>query len=249
MPGSIIDRGFKTGIGGFLAGAASVFWGLRRMMQDSELRGLAVIPFGLTLLVYAGLLTAVFFVTPWLFEGLKPEGGYQLWLWWSAVVIAVIAMLALAAILFTAVVELVGGPFYDKMAVRLLDEQGIGWSDPGFVKGAVPDLLRSLVLAVPAFVCWALGFIPAIGLFFWAIGMLIAWFGLGASAINPALQMTGHQPGQRNRWFLRYLSTTLGVGAVIAASLFIPLLGIISIPAAVIGSTQLYLKTGDRTPM
>jgi CysZ protein len=244
----MLDRGFNKGIGGFVTGAASVVWGLGRLMRDAKLRGLAVLPLGLAILIYVAIATGTVFLTPWLLGGLKPDDGW-VWVWWFGVIVATLGLLVVAALLFTAIVELVGGPFYDKMATHLLDEQGIAWKDTTFLAGAIPDLVRALVLAVPALVCWALSFIPFVGFFFVAIGVLLVWFGLGAAAINPALQMTGHAPPQRNRWLLKYLWTTLGVGAVVAGSLFIPLFGMVSIPSAVIGATQLYIKTGDREPL
>ncbi|MEQ8273178.1 MAG: EI24 domain-containing protein [Deltaproteobacteria bacterium] len=248
MASPLVDRGFRRGISGFFVGGGAVFWGLKRILGDSKLRGLAVIPLGLTTLVYTVLTGGIIYFTPRLLERFKPD-DWMVYLWWLSVVILVLGLLALAAVLFTAIVELVGGPFYDKMAAYMLDEEHIAWKDPGFVKGAVPDLVRGLVLAVPAVVCWGLSLIPVVGIAFWIVGLLIAWFGLGSSALNSALLMTGHSGGQRVKWFLRYLWITLGTGAVISLSMFVPFLGLIAIPSAVVGASRLYAKTEDRTPV
>ncbi len=248
MPSSIVDRGFRRGLSGFFVGGGAVFWGLRRMLADGKLRGLAVIPLILTTLVYSLLSGGIIFLTPHLLERFKPD-DWMVYLWWLMVVVLVLGLLALAAILFTAIVELVGGPFYDKMAAYMLDEVGIAWTDPGFVKGAVPDLVRGLVLAIPAALCWGLSLIPVVGVPFWVLGLLLAWFGLGSGALNPSLLMTGHTGAQRVKWFSRYLWITLGTGAVISLAMFVPFLGLVAIPSAVVGASRLYAKTEDRTPL
>lgn len=248
MPNTIVERGFTRGLLGFFTGAACVFWGLRRLIGEPKLRSLAAVPLVLTAVVYALMGTGIVMLTPRVLARFRPE-DWLVYLWWIVVVVVVVGLLALGAILFTAIVELIGGPFYDKMAAHQLGEHGISVQDPGFVAGAVPDLVRGLLLAVPAAVCWGIGLIPVIGVPFWVLGVVLAWFGLGSAAMNPSLLMTGHEAIPRTKWFLRYLPTTLGMGAVIALSMFIPFLGLVTIPSGVIGAAQLYATTANRDPL
>jgi CysZ protein len=244
-PSNLISGGWRTGIGGIFVGAYSVFWGLSRIMRDGALRRLAILPLLLTAFLYAGMLAVLVVFGDDLFGKIweRPEEGWLLIVWWAALVLSIVATIAVMVLLFAAIAEAIGGPFYDKMASRILREHSISTREPGLIEGTVPDLLRSLIYLIPAIVCWLLGLIPVVGVPFVAIGTGITWIGFATSAVNPALAVTGHKLGDRMRYVFRYFFAMLGMGAVVALSMLVPFLGLASIPASIVGATELYANT------
>jgi CysZ protein len=241
-----MSGGWRTGIRGLFVGAYSVFWGLSRIMRDSPLRKLAILPLILTTLLYAGLLGVLIVFGEDLFENIwqRPEGWLVI-LWWAALIAALVLLVALMVLFFVAIAEAIGGPFYDKMASRILSEHSISTREPGLIEGTVPDLFRSLLFLVPAVICSLLGLIPVVGLPFVALGTGIAWLGFASSAVNPALAVTGHQLGARMRYVFRYFLGMLGMGGVVALSMLVPFLGLLSIPASIVGAAELYANTKE----
>ncbi len=240
-----MNRGWRTGLGGMFAGVYAVLWGLQRILRDGGLRKLAVLPLALTLFLYAGLVAVVLVFAGDLLDVLwqRPESGWLIAVWWVVLVGSIIATLGVLVLLFATIAEAAGGPFYDKMAMRVLEAHAIETREPGLIEGTLPDLLRSLLFLLPAVFCWLLGLVPVIGIPFVALGAVIAWIGFASAAINPALIVTGHPLGSRMRFVFRYFFSMLGIGAVVSLSMLVPFLGLVSIPASIVGATELYANT------
>lgn len=247
-PSMLVRRGLKPGLPGFFTGAGSVFWGLSRVLGDTKLRRLAVVPLLLTAVLYLVLMALAVWQGPavieWVFDSLSlsRDVWWQAVLFWIAVVVGFLGLLVLLALLFSTVAEAVGGPFYDKMAVRVLDGHGIASKEPGLIEGTVPDIIRSLLFVIPAAICWPLGFLPGIGVAFWVLGGAIVWLGFASAAINPSLIVTGHGLGARVGFVFRYFFTMLGVGAVVALAMLVPLLGLAAIPSSIVGASELFAR-------
>lgn len=247
-PSILVRRGLKPGIGGFFTGVGAVFWGLGQITGDPRLRRLAVVPLLLTTFLYLVLMAAAVWQGPavvqWVFDSLhlSRDVWWQAILFWIAVTVGFLGLLVLLALLFSTVAEAVGGPFYDKMAIRLLDGHGIRTREPGLVEGTVPDIIRSLLFVIPAAVCWPLGFIPGVGVGFWVLGGVVVWLGFASAAVNPALMVTGHALGARVGFVFRYFATMLGLGGVVALAMLVPLLGLIAIPSSIVGASELFAR-------
>lgn len=230
-------------------GAGAVVWGLFRILQDRRLRRLAMIPLLLTGVLYVILTAALLLYAPDIAEYLWETQAWARDTWWETGVYWLVVLAALGAIfvvlllLFTTVVEIVGGPFLDKMAIRILDGHHIESREPGFIAGTIPDIIRSLLFVIPAAICAPLGFIPVIGIVFWAAGSVIAWLGLASAAFNPALLVTGYKLGGRLRFVFSHFFVSAGLGAVVGLSFFVPLLGLLSIPSALVGASELYAQS------
>ncbi len=263
-----VEGGLKRGPSGFISGAAAVLWGLRKMLSDSEMRKLAVLPLLVTGVAYLGLfLGFVFFagdvlekfwsqpaecVWKWepdgVWSGIKIFFGFvgcELWhlLWYVALLGFLLAFTVILALLFATIAEAVGGAFYDKMAIKLLTERGISYKEPSLIAGTVPDLFRSFLFLIPAAFCGLVGiFFPPLSV----LGGAIAWLGFASSAINPALLLTGRGLFARVRYVFRYTLAMLGIGGVIGVSMLVPFLGLFMIPASIVGATQLFINTPDR---
>lgn len=238
------DTRLPAGPTGLLLGFHAVVTGTRRILTDPALRKLAIVPILVTLIAYIALFGASVVYLDDLLALLweRPEGGWLVVAWYAAWVASVIAAVFVMFLLFATLVEAIGGPFYDKMAAHVLEGHGIATREPGLIAGTVPDLFRSLFLLSLTIVFSVLGFIPVVGLPFSFVAMVLVWFSLAMSAINPMLLVTGHSLGGRLRFARRSLGTTLGVGATISFSLLIPLFGLISIPGGLVGATELYAK-------
>lgn len=240
-----MTEGLPTGPGGALAGASAVFSGLRRVMTEPPLRRLAVVPIAITALFYVAAIVALLLWTDdalaWLWP--RPESWSTRWLWYLALPVAILLIVVVMALLFGTIAEVIGSPFYDRMAIRVLEGHGVTARDPGLFAGTLPDLLRSLFFVTVAAACALLGFIPGVGALFALLGTAIAWVGLAAAAVNPALLCTGHGLRARLAFIARSRSALLGMGAVIGTSFLVPLAGLVVLPAAVVGATDLYARS------
>lgn len=248
-PSILVRRGLKPGIAGFFTGVGAVVWGLSRILAHARLRKLAVVPLLLTTALYLVLMALTLWKGPavmewvWSTLNLSREAWWQALLFWVVAVVGVLGLGVLLALLFTTVAEAVGGPFYDKMAIHVLGEHGIGTREPGLIEGTVPDLIRSMLFVIPAAICWLLGLLPVIGLPFWLLGGVIVWLGFASAAINPALMVTGSGLGARVGFVFRFFFTFLGIGAVVAVSMLVPIIGLITIPGSIVGASELFART------
>lgn len=235
----------RPGPRGLVAGALAVLFGLRRLTADPAMRRLALIPIALTTLLYAGLVAAIAVfaddVLAWVWA--QPESGILHWVWYVLVPFVFLVLLVPFVLMFMTIAEAVGGPFYDQMAIRVLESHGLRAEDPGLIRGTIPDLARSTGFALTGLAFAALALVPVVGIAFGAIATLVAWLGLASAAINPALQVSGLGLGARVRYTFSSFATMAGMGAVIGVSLMVPLLGLLSLPSAVIGAAELYART------
>jgi uncharacterized protein involved in cysteine biosynthesis len=234
----------RPGIRGLFAGALSPFGGLIRILRDRDIRRLALVPLVLTSILYSVLaVLIVYHAREWLaFIWPRPIAGILLWVWYVLLPLFVLALFIALGLVFSTVVEIIGGPFFDRMAIRILKAHGLDAEDPGFVRGGLPDLLRSLLFLTVTLVCWLIGLLPGLGLPFSLAAMVISSLGLASSAINPALMVSGVPLGERIRFVFRSFLAMAGMGAVLGASMIVPFLGLVSIPCAVVGAAELYAK-------
>ncbi|MBK8014544.1 MAG: EI24 domain-containing protein [Deltaproteobacteria bacterium] len=234
-------RALSPGPMGFILGARTVFVGLSRLRADPVLRRLALVPLLITVALYAVTVAALPFVISGLIDWIwvRPTEGLLVYLWYFAAVLVGLVGFAALALLFTTIVELVGGTFYDRMAVRVLENYGLSTREPGWFVGTIPDLFRGL------FFLGVLGVLTVLGWVFpplFVLGVVVNWLAFSASCVNAALLVTEHGLRDRLKYLLRSFGTMLGVGAVVQLSLLVPLLGLISIPAAVVGAADLFAR-------
>lgn len=228
----------------FFVGVGTVLSGFGRIVRDRRLRGLAVTPVAITMVCYLLVAVTAGVFTPDLLDSIwaRPADGWMVWVWYVLVPIIFLALLVVVSLVFVSLAGVVAGPFYEKMVTVVLAEHGRTAEDVGLVKGTGYELVRAVVYVVPAVVCTLIGLVPGIGLPFVVAGTAIGWVGLASTALNPALIATGAPLGEQLRYPWRSMAAMLGVGAVVGLSLMVPLLGLISIPSAVVGTTDLYAK-------
>lgn len=237
------------GVRGFFGGAQAVFVGLGRLIRQKDLRKLAVTPLLITVVTYLVVVVCAAFFTDDLLDAVwqKPT-DWLVYIWYAVVPIIFIAVLAALVLLFVSIAGVISGPFYEAMVTRILKEHSISVKDAGLVKGAVYEISRSMVFLVPTLVCAVIGLIPVVGIPFVIVGTTIGWLGLASMAVNPALVATGNGMGDQISFVFKSVMPMIGVGMILGLSLLVPVLGLLSIPSAVIGVTELYAKALKTTP-
>lgn len=224
------------------------------ILTDSGQRRRAAVPVLLTVAVYLGALAGVAVGAEPLVELVwsEPDAAWTFsrvtWLLvrWGIALVLFVGL----CFLFTAVLEIVAGPFFDRMVQVELQRRGVDLSDPGFWDGTVLEALRAIAMAIPIVIFAALTLIPALTLIAGTMGTAWAWFGLGAGAVNPSLVQTGFPIRARLRFLKTHYGWVLGLGAAIGLMLVIPVVGWIGLPAGVIGAARRFAPSrseGART--
>lgn len=240
----LLAKGPRQGPFGFLVGAYAVIWGLSRMVSDKKLRGLATVPLALTAVLYLLAVMSLVVLGDDLMRLVwtQPESTWLLVFWWMATVLLVVGALLVLVLLFSTIAEAIGGAFYDKMAIRVLHGHDLATREPGLIEGTVPDIFRSLIFVVATLFFGVLGLVPVVGVPFVVLGTACAWLGFASGAVNPALMVTEHKLGARLGWLRTYLFTALGLGAVVAAAMLMPFLGLLALPASIVGAAELHAQ-------
>lgn len=242
---ALLNKGPRSGPLGFLVGAYAVVWGADRIASDPGLRRLAIWPLALTVTLYLVFLTLVTMFAGDLVVSVLPEVPDGFWgtlVWWVVTILLLGVTFLVLVLLFSTVAEAIGGAFYDRMAIRILHGHNIATREPGFIESTFPDLLRSLMFVFATMVFAVLGLIPVIGIVFVVLATGVAWLGFASAAVNPSLLVTEHNLSDRLEWLRTHLSTSLGIGAVVAAAMLVPLLGLLAIPASIVGAAELHAR-------
>jgi len=247
-PGAAAGAPFR-----FLAGVRAALEGVRGVLAEPRLRGLALVPMAVHLLLLAGLLGAgmKWGVAPLAgtLEGLFGASAPH-WLSWLARGLAW-ALLLLGVLLGTVVVgNVVCDPFYDLLSGRTealllgraVDEGMTALSiTAGILKEGVATLVRLCIWAPGAILLFALSLTPAAVV---SAPLSFAWTALFAAWEFLSRSFGRHGLGSRAR--LRVLSShkalVLGFGAAAVVLSFVPF----TAPFLVVGSTRLFLALAAR---
>ncbi len=231
---------------GFFAGIRAVARGARRLLGDGSLRRLAIAPVLVTLLVYVvGLGTAALTVDDLVAAVWSPPEGSWARAGWTVVVALVFVVLAaVMVLLFVALATAIAGPFHERIALRILDELGVERRDVTFLHGLAIDLSWALTFAVPAGALGLVALIPGVGLPFAVASVTIAAIGLAGASAGPAVSATGGGYGARMRLLWARFRYLAGAALVLAATVLVPVLGLLVVPAAVIGLTEGLARAG-----
>lgn len=241
-PSAVDPHPIPPGAGGFLRGVADVLAGFAVLFREPAQRRRAAVPILLTLLAYGGALAGVLFGAEPLLQMMwsEPAAGWSLervgWVlvrWGLA-----LGLFVGLCFLFTAVLEIIAGPFFDAMAKLELERRDVPRGDPGIWDGTVLEAVRAILMALPLILFAAAALIPALTVPAGLIGTGWAWFGLGAGAMNPSLVQTGRPMRARLAFARAHFGWVLGLGALIGLSLLVPVIGWIALPAGVIGAAR-----------
>lgn len=227
--------------GARLLGAGFGWW---RVRPGVMLLGL--VPAVITgMLLTAGLIAIGFAVPQWA-DAVTPfaDGWPSVW----GVVLRVAvgtamlgAAIVLAAVTFTTVTLIVGEPFYDRIwrAVEAREGGVVPSASYGFwrsVGDALAFFVRGVGVAILTGLC---SLIPVIGFAFSALGVCASGWLLADELTSRALMARGITAQQRGTLLRTSRARTLGFGVATQLCFMVPLGAVITMPAAVAGSTLL----------
>lgn len=242
-------RPWPRGLAGFVAGAAAVLKGARRVLTDPEMRAASLVPWLLTGLIYVLALAGLSFGSGPLLEGLwaQPEAIGWLILWWLVRMVVVLVLFAVLLVLFSVVAEAVAGPFLERMMIKELARWGVEVTPSSFWQGTVLELFRALGLAILALVLLAASWVPTVGPAFTVLGTVCAWYAFGSGAWSAVLVLEGRSFRDRMGWIWEHRMVVLGLGAVSSLAMMVPLLGWLVLPASHVGATEMFARlAGER---
>jgi uncharacterized protein involved in cysteine biosynthesis len=140
----------------------------------------------------------------------------------------------------------VSGPFYEKIAILVLSRRSIQGQGNGIIDGTKSALARLAVFALPALFFAALSLIPYVGLVFIPVATTFGWLGLAAETSEPTLVAANHPLGARLRLVFSSFLPMMGAGMMVGLSLLVPLLPLLTLPAAIVGFAELYEPRGHK---
>lgn len=232
---------FPRGWRGFLRGALAVIRGAGRLLSDPELRKLALLPVFVTGVLYVVFVTlaAVYHDDVLAMIWGRPE-NWLAYLWYVASVVVFVGLIVLLALVFLPIASVISGPFYEKIALSVLARRSINGREGGIIEGIGSALARLAVFAVPALFFAALSIIPYAGLPFIPLATTFGWLGLAAETSEPTLVAANHPLSARLKLVFASFFPMMGAGMMVGLSLLVPLLPLLSLPAAIVGFAELY---------
>lgn len=240
-------REFGIGVGMLLKG-----FGMWR--RHPRLLAVGLIPALLAWLVLLAALVPVFvllgpiaaFLTPFADGWAEP---WQTGLRAGVALVVAIAALALAAAAFTALTLTIGDPFYQRIWRGV--ERSLGGPEPtgdvGFwaTLGEGVRLVLSGVLI--ALLTLAIGFLPVVGGFAAAVvGVILSGRLLARELTGRAFDARGISTSSRSAVLASGRARVIGFGVATQLCFLVPLGAIVTMPAAVAGSTILARSLTDR---
>lgn len=227
--------------------AACLLRGLR-LLAKPGLRHLVGIPLLINLVLYGIALAGGIYYFSAFMDWLVPAWlDFLRWLLWP---IFGLSFLLIVYFTFTMLVNLIGAPFYGRLAektILLLTGRPASVSE-GFGKALMSDslseakrLLYFLTRAVPLLVLFLIPGLNLIAPFLWLA--FSAWF-LALEYMAYPLEVHGYRFDEQRRIAKKLPFGVFSFGGLVTLGLTIPLLNVLIPPAAVIGAT-LYLLEGQ----
>lgn len=165
-------------------------------------------------------------------------------------VLVALVLLALALLVTVLVSGLVAAPFNARLA-EVIDERVTGRAAPPFaLRRALGDLGRTAVIEIAFFAINAILLIvslvvPILGPVLGPLGIVVACFYFAISYVETPQASRGRSLGDRLRLLARHPMAMLGFGAGVGLFLFVPIVNLLFMPAAVAGGVLLH-ATIDR---
>lgn len=233
-------------IGEFFTGVGTLFRGFGMWKTHTKLMALGLIP---AFIAWALLLVSLIPLLIWLgpiTDSMTPFADDWIEPWQSGLrfglgAVIVIAALALSAAIFTALTLTIGDPFYQRIwrgVERSLGEEPAG--ETGFWATA-GEGLRLVVLGIlVAVLTLVIGFIPAVGgIVASAVGLVLNGRLLARELTSRAFDARGLSAMSRSRMLGAGRARVIGFGVATQLCFLVPFGAIVTMPAAVAGSTLL----------
>lgn len=242
-------REFGIGVGMLVTGFR--FWAVR-----PKLMALGLIPAVIAFLVLAAVLVPFGFSLGFLTDWMTPfaDGWISPWreiLRVSLGIVLFIAALALAGAVFTALTLTIGDPFYQR--IWRAAEREFGGAEPTGETGVwttIGEGIRLIALGIlVALLTLAIGFVPLVGGFLASVtGVVLTGRLLARELTGRAFDARGLNAYSRSEVLQVSRARVLGFGVATQLCFMVPLGAIITMPAAVAGSTALARSLVERAP-
>lgn len=222
-----------------------MYQGVLRLFQDRRIFLLSLIPILINLLLlFVVVIAVVWLSSHWLALALPT-------VWWATVLIAVIIsaavilVLFLGIILFTAVSSVLGAPFYEAISGRVdASHGGVEFDRPWWqeIKASLINSLKKLIwLVLLHAILLILLILPGVGTAFYTVlGFVLTAAFLALEFLDFVFDRRGILFRQRVRWCRQHKWPVLGFGIGIFVGLAIPVLNLFIPPAAAVGAALLY---------
>ncbi len=239
----------------FFAGVRTLGQGFGMWRTHTKLLALGLIPAILAFVLLAGALIPFALALGSLTEWITPFADswvspWQELLRFSLGAVILVAALALAGAVFTALTLTIGDPFYQRIWRGI--ERSLGGPEPTGDTGLLTTIgegIRLIVLGIlVALLTLIIGFIPVVG------GVLASVIGVILSGRLVARELTGRAFDARGLTTLSRSellrsgrARVIGFGVATQLCFLVPLGAIVTMPAAVAGSTILARSLTERT--
>ena len=240
-------RNYIDGVSAFITASAVFF-------RDRSLWKYACLPMLLMTALYVSGIMLVLYLSARLASHLEGWiAALPRWISWAAgfaaggvVVIAFLLAVVIAVFTVSAVYEIVGGPFFDRLILRY-EEKYHG------EKLSEPDLKKTLLFMRDAAVHSLTTFL---GMLFWmAMGLLGPAAGpamlfvflsvrLGAAFVMPAGFLRDMGRGQQRRLLSKHTMRLLGFGSIAYLVQLIPAAPLLLLPGLILGGSELLHRIG-----
>ncbi|WP_119327943.1 sulfate transporter CysZ [Cysteiniphilum halobium] len=236
-------QGDNSGISYFFAGLTLIF--------KKGIKRYTIVPLIINTIIFIALwwfsLHEVSLLISWVDTHLP---SWLTWFSWLIYIIAILALLLFSAYLFTAIALIIASPFYSFLAEKIqkkLTGREVGSKltfaklmliAPRSIAREFKKLLSFLPWVLIIFLCY---FIPVINLFtsvLWFV--LLCWFNVVQYA-DYAFDNNEISFPQMKKQLSQQKSLSLGFGFITTVFLMIPFFNILVIPAAIAGTTKMYV--------
>ncbi|MFE6736325.1 EI24 domain-containing protein [Microbacterium sp. NPDC057650] len=238
----------------FAAGFGTLLRGFGMWRTHPKLLALGLIPAALAFLVLAALLIpfglSLGGITSWMTPFADGwDAGWQIALRTALGIVLFVAAAILAGLVFTALALTIGDPFYQRIWRGI--EQSLGGEEPTGETGfwtTVGEGVRLVALGIlVALLTLVIGLIPVVGGVIASItGVVLSGRLLARELTARAFDARGLDAATRSRLLGASRARVLGFGVATQLCFMIPLGAIITMPAAVAGSTMLARALTDR---
>lgn len=230
-----------------IAGVGTLARGFGVWRTQPKLMTLGLVPALIAFAVLAAVVVPALFSLGWVTELITPfaDGWAVFWRGLLRVALGIAlgaGLLVLSGLVFTALTLTIGDPFYERIWRAV--EEDLGGDVPESTGGFWTTLVESfslvlwgLLIAVGAFV---IGFVPGVGAPVAAVGGFVcAGLVLSRELTGRSFNARDYSGTVRQQLFRTGRARTLGFGIATQACFTIPLGAIVTMPAAVAGSTIL----------
>ncbi|MEU2630861.1 EI24 domain-containing protein [Kitasatospora sp. NPDC007106] len=233
------------------AGIGYLLKGQRWVARHGRWWGFGMIPALITLVGYAGAMTALVLYAGDLADWATPfaDGWGSPWqgLLRGALAVTAVAVGGLLSVItFTAVTLLVGQPFYESLCEKVDETEGGAPARPDVplwrelwisARDSLYVLVRVAAIGLVLFLC---GFLPVVGqTAVPAIGIVVSGYFLTAELTAVALQRRSVPQKERLRLLRSRLGLALGFGVPLVLLFLVPFVTVLAMPGAVAGATLL----------